>query len=160
MSAVSVRKWALVWRRSRIPEIKSAANDQRNCKAAIQPRCDRRGTGWTIDGCGSCPGTEICLTVCDCIGIIPSNSFQRVLSVCTPVPHVHAAIRADAETVGTKSSVDTVAKSSPPMTARPESVLFATIPQPKSHGQHADVMARSGHQNGAEARETGFKQRL
>src|ERR1700733_1008575 len=71
MSTVSVRRRALLWRRSRIPEIKSAAKSRKTAAAAIQPRCDRRSMGLTVGNCGSCPSTEIGPTVCDCIGVIP-----------------------------------------------------------------------------------------
>jgi len=77
MSAVSVRKWALAWTRSRIPETKSAAKTRKTAKAAIQLRRERRGVGLTVDDCGSCACTEICSVVCDRIGIIPSKFISE-----------------------------------------------------------------------------------
>src|SRR5437667_11753085 len=37
------------------------------------------------------------------------------------------------------------------------SILFTTVPEPESHGHHADNHGQSGHQHWAEAREACFQ---
>ncbi len=66
-----------------------------------------------------------------------------------------------ANTVGTKTSVATVANSRPPITARPSGAFCSPpSPMPKRHGQHADDHRQRGHQHRAEAGEARIERRL
>ncbi len=61
---------------------------------------------------------------------------------------------------GTKKRVVTVAKRSPPITARPSGALFAAIAEAERHGKHANDHGQGGHEDRAHAGVSGGQRRF
>src|SRR5260370_18331422 len=143
-SAVSVRRLAFVWMRSRMPEIKAPAKTRKIAPPMSQPRRDRRFVAALPGDCAAC--MEICPAVCDCIGITLELPFSQSLWLSTGLRRPMAQSMQNAEHGWNEEQRGHRGEEqSTNYGAAKGSILLATISQPQRHRQHADNHGQPSH---------------
>src|SRR5258708_17825318 len=122
--------------------------------ALNQPRRGGPCLPATGGDCGSC--VEVCFFICDCIDVAPSNSISEIFLrlSCGPRRQTLEAVQETKESWDKEQRGYGGEKQTANDRTSERCVLFAAVPEPQSHGQHADDHGQRRHQDGAKARES------